>query len=167
MHRMIVLEGLFSSIIRTRKAKWFYILSRICRRNLIVLNGIIRRRNEKCWLLRLRWNTGGIFWRAQRLRSVQITNHSSTFVLNARCLAGWHDLLTSLSISILLSYIDRARINKRLTPYHVFQDSLENLLTLMKMELRTTGLRGGYMRWMSQSWKFWIQNSQMRTIYVH
>src|SRR5436190_4107289 len=157
MHLIIVLEGLFNNIIRMRKAKWSFIRLHICRRNLTALNEIIQRRNGKCWLLHLRWNTGGTSWRARKLRFVQIMNHSSTFVLNEQCLADWRDLLMSSSISILLSYIDLAGINKQLMPYRVFQDFLESLSIMMKMKLGTTGLRGGYMRWtMSIRIQIWI-----------
>src|SRR5438046_8350449 len=142
MRLIIVLEGLFSNTIRMRKVKWFFIRLCICRRNLTALNEIIQRRNGKCWLLHLHWNTGDISWRARKLRSVQTMNHSNTFVLNAQCLADWHDLLTSLSILILLSYIDLERINKQLMLCRISQGSLENLPILKRMKLGTTGLRG-------------------------
>ena len=52
-------------------------------------------------------------------------------------------------------------------PCHVFLGSLENRSTSMKMELGTTGSRGGYMRWMSRVQNFRIRNFQTKTIYIH
>jgi hypothetical protein len=79
------------------------------------------------------------------------TDHESlsTFVLNVQCLAGWHDLLTSLSISILILY--RPGKNQQAADALSRIPGFPREPTDLKMELGTTGLRGGYMLWTTQT----------------